>query len=356
MIAAVAVVQKARLAKVLMPALGSVVLLPVVLLGAAGGELMNGGAPVHLVPGRAADAYRNGSAWCSGLGWEVLAGVGFEESKHGSHEGAVLDPLTGRVAQPGDGAGLFGPPLDGSHGRMRLPVGRWEGWHGLAGPWLRAVGPMQFLPGTFEEHAADGDGDGAMDPHDIDDAAATAARVLCGKQPAVGDVALALRRYNNSTPYVQRVLDYALALRSGSVAAAMACPVLGPTSFTDTWLAPRSEGRLHRGVDVFAPAGAAVVAPVSGDVRFDVDRLGGLAYHLWGDDGTYFYGAHLSSFGPASGRVPAGALLGTVGTTGNAVGTPPHLHFEIHPNRRPGDGPRPVNPTPATRAACGEAS
>ena len=353
MIAAVAVVQKARLARVLVPVLGSVVLFPVILLGAAGGALMGGGAPGHPVPARAADAYRNGSAFCPGLEWEVLAGVGFEESKHGAHDGAVLDPLSGRVAR-GDGAGLFGPPLDGTDGRMRLPIGHWEGWHGLAGPWLRAVGPMQFLPGTFEEYAADADGDGTRDPHDIDDAAATAARVLCGKQPSLGDVSSSLRRYNNSAPYVQRVLDYARTLQSASVfTTAMPCPVLGPASFTDTWLAPRSGGRLHRGVDIFAPTGTAVVAPVSGDVRFDVNRLGGLAYHLWGDDGTYFYGAHLSSFGPTSGKVPAGALLGTVGTSGNAVGTPPHLHFEIHPNRRPGDGPRAVNPTAATRAACG---
>lgn len=333
-----------------------VLFVPLVMGAAAGGRAAGGGGiaveAVAGVPARALDAYRLGSRWCGGLGWEVLAGVGFEESKHGSHDGALVDPLTGRVARA-DGAGLFGPALDGSAGTMRLPIGPWEGWHGLTGPWLRAVGPMQFLPGTFEQYAADADADGSTDPHDIDDAAATAARVLCGGEPEVGDVASALRRYNDNAAYVQRVLDYAVALRSASVATAMACPVLGPTSFTDTWLAPRSGGRLHRGVDIFAPAGAAVVAPVSGDVRFDVDRLGGLAFHLWGDDGTYFYGAHLSSFGPASGRVAAGAPLGTVGTTGNAAGTPPHLHFETHPNRRPGDGPRAVNPTDATRAACG---
>lgn len=134
---------------------------------------------------------------------------------------------------------------------------------------------------------------------------------------------------------------------------AILCPVAGPTTFSDTWLAPRSGGRRHKGVDIFAPFGAEVLAPVAGTVRFDTDRLGGLAFHLWGDDGTYFYGAHLSRFGPLAGRVVAGAPLGAVGTTGNAVGTPPHLHFEIHPGRRPGDSPRPVNPTPATRAACG---
>ena len=134
---------------------------------------------------------------------------------------------------------------------------------------------------------------------------------------------------------------------------AILCPVVGPTTFTDTWLAPRSGGRRHKGVDIFAPAGAEVVAPVAGTVRYDNDRLGGLAFTLWGDDGTYFYGAHLLRFGPLAGRVDAGAPLGAVGTTGNAVGTPPHLHFEIHPDRRPGEPARPVNPTPATKAACG---
>ena len=57
---------------------------------------------------------------------------------------------------------------------------------------------MQFLPGTFDAWAVDQDGDGVANPHDIDDAVATAASYLCrGKEGAITDEAAALRRYNN---------------------------------------------------------------------------------------------------------------------------------------------------------------
>jgi peptidoglycan LD-endopeptidase LytH len=123
------------------------------------------------------------------------------------------------------------------------------------------------------------------------------------------------------------------------------CPVQGPHSFVDTWGAPRSGGRRHRGVDMMARSGTPVVAPVSGTVSHRGNRIGGLSFHLNGDDGHYYYGTHLSAYGNA-GRVQAGTVIGYVGDTGNARGNP-HLHFEIHPN-----GGSAVNPTPTVRAAC----
>ncbi len=125
------------------------------------------------------------------------------------------------------------------------------------------------------------------------------------------------------------------------------CPIAGPTSFADTWGAPRSGGRRHKGVDMFAPRGTPVVAPVSGVVRQRDNRLGGHTFYLNGDDGNVYYGAHLDSYG-ASGRVEAGTVVGTVGNSGNARYSSTHLHFEI----KPGGGPS-VNPTPQVRAACG---
>jgi len=125
------------------------------------------------------------------------------------------------------------------------------------------------------------------------------------------------------------------------------CPIGGPTTFSDTWGAARSGGRSHKGVDMFATRGTPVVASVGGEVRQRNSRLGGLSYYLDGDDGNRYYGAHLDSFG-ASGRVEAGTVIGTVGNSGNARFSSPHLHFEVMPG-----GGRAVNPTPTVRAACG---
>ena len=68
---------------------------------------------------------------------------------------------------------------------------------------------MQLLPPTFDAWAVDGDGDGRLDPHDIDDAVATAAAYLCGPAGRIDDERAALRRYNNSNAYVDEVLAWA---------------------------------------------------------------------------------------------------------------------------------------------------
>ena len=108
------------------------------------------------------------------------------------------------------------------------------------------------------------------------------------------------------------------------------CPVQGPHAFSNDYGAPRGGGRSHQGNDILAAKGTPVVANVSGVVTHRTGAVSGKAYYLAGDDGNRYFGAHLDSFG-ASGRVSAGTQIGTVGDTGDAVGGPPHLHFEIHP-------------------------
>jgi len=135
---------------------------------------------------------------------------------------------------------------------------------------------------------------------------------------------------------------------SGSVvvSGAWTCPVQGARAFTNDWGNPRSGGRRHRGTDIFAASGTTVVAPVAGTVSYRNGGLGGLSFYLQGVDGNTYYGAHMARSG-ASGRVAQGTVVGAVGSSGNASGSSPHLHFELHPG-----GGAPTNPYPTVRANC----
>jgi len=118
------------------------------------------------------------------------------------------------------------------------------------------------------------------------------------------------------------------------------CPVPGGTFFNDYGF-PRAGGRFHEGNDLFAPRGTAVVAPVSGFVHHLVGAVGGKQYRLEGNDGHRYIGTHMDSFG-VDGQVQAGDVIGFVGDSGNAAGSNPHLHFEIHLNRVDVTNPYPM--------------
>ena len=134
--------------------------------------------------------------------------------------------------------------------------------------------------------------------------------------------------------------------RGSTVVTLARCPVSGGASYADTYGQPRGGGRLHIGVDLSAPVGTPVVAPVDGSVSFSSDGAGGNTFIMTGSDGNFYYGAHLSRQGPSSGAVKAGAVIGAVGQTGNA--SVPHLHFEIH---RGGRG-NVINPYPSVARVC----
>ena len=126
-------------------------------------------------------------------------------------------------------------------------------------------------------------------------------------------------------------------------------PVEGVTTdqLEDSFGAGRHGGRSHAGIDIFAPRGTGVVAAVSGTIHSgsygDSGGAGGLRVWVEGDDGKAYYYSHLDSItvGPGD-RVEAGQQLGTVGTTGNAEGTAPHLHFSINSQVGPEEGQ--INP------------
>ena len=102
----------------------------------------------------------------------------------------------------------------------------------------------------------------------------------------------------------------------------------------DTWGAARGVGRRHEGQDIFAPRGTPILSATNGYVyKIGENNLGGQTVSVIGSGGRVYYYAHLDSYAPGleiGDRVSKRTVLGFVGTTGNAQGTPPHLHFGVY--------------------------
>jgi murein DD-endopeptidase MepM/ murein hydrolase activator NlpD len=139
----------------------------------------------------------------------------------------------------------------------------------------------------------------------------------------------------------------AASLVTASVPSQLPVPVKGvrPSDLRDTWGAARSEGRRHRGIDIFAPRGRAVVSATRGIVvTVGTNRLGGRIVRVLGPGGQWHYYAHLDRFAAIHpGQViAAGTVLGYVGDSGNARGTPPHLHYGVYRFRGGAINPYPL--------------
>lgn len=119
-----------------------------------------------------------------------------------------------------------------------------------------------------------------------------------------------------------------------------ACPT-GKAGFFNDWGFPRGSSRYHEGNDLFSARGTPVVAPVSGYANFIVGSVGGNQFSLDGVDGIRYLGSHMEAFNGKSRKVVAGEVLGYVGTSGNAAGSSPHLHFAMYLNSRA------INPYPS---------
>ena len=102
----------------------------------------------------------------------------------------------------------------------------------------------------------------------------------------------------------------------------------------DTFHAPRGEDRLHQGQDIFAPRETPVYSATEGYVwRIQENCLGGNIVWVLGAGGRVYYYAHLDRYAPeleVGDQVTIDTILGFVGNTGNAKGTPPHLHFGVY--------------------------
>jgi murein DD-endopeptidase MepM/ murein hydrolase activator NlpD len=125
---------------------------------------------------------------------------------------------------------------------------------------------------------------------------------------------------------------------------AMPLENVAKSGIADTWQAPRGDGRRHEGQDIFAPRGTPILSATSGYIyKIGENNLGGQTVSVISKGGRVYYYAHLDSYARnihVGDRVSTRSVLGYVGTTGNAQGTPPHLHFGIY------TWTGPINPLP----------
>ncbi len=177
------------------------------------------------IPSIALAAYRSAeqkmavAAPGCGVSWNLLAGIGRIESGHAG--GGAVD-ARGTAVVP-----IYGPALDGTLPGNEVIL---QSNVGNRPTYARAMGPMQFLPGTWARYAVDGKGDGTADPQNLFDAALAAARYLCSGGLNLRDpsqVMSAILRYNNSMAYAQNVLGWAAAYATGVVPVDLP-PMTGP--------------------------------------------------------------------------------------------------------------------------------
>ncbi|MFJ3229134.1 C40 family peptidase [Streptomyces sp. NPDC086783] len=177
-------------------------------VAADSGGIAEGGSAADIPP-RMLTAYKKAvqqvgkhAPKCRGMRWPILAGIAKVESNH----------ATGRsIADSGDiRPKIYGVLLNGSGAGGNTSAfpdtdgGKWDG----TANGERAVGPFQFLPSTWEGTGKDANGDGAVDPHNADDAALGAAIYLCGRGRDLtqrSQLRAAILQYNHSGPYADNV-------------------------------------------------------------------------------------------------------------------------------------------------------
>lgn len=169
------------------------------------------------IPANVLDAYRRAADLMAArdpgchLTWPVLAGVGRIESNHANGGNLRADGTT--VTR------IVGIALDGRPGVATIGDSDNGALDGDT-VWDHAVGPMQFLPGTWQIFGQDGNNDGRRDPHNMYDSALAAAIYLCQGDRDLrveANLRAALFAYNPSTAYVNAVLAWIRAYERGGV-------------------------------------------------------------------------------------------------------------------------------------------
>ncbi len=228
-----------------------------------------------------------------GLDWAVLAAIGYVESGHGRN---------------------VGPSSAG------------------------ALGPMQFMPGTWTVYGLDGDGDGRTNVMDPADAIPGAARLLSANG-APANWQRALFAYNHADWYVRQVLAQAERYRGDCSigdwprgSGRLAWPVQGPV--TSPFCERREWERCHPGIDIAVPSGTPVHAADDGTVTLarPVSGYGNFVCITHAQRLTTCY-AHLGEYRTEVGaEVSRADVVALSGCTGRCFG--PHLHFEVRRGHR----------------------
>lgn len=226
---------------------------------------------------------------------------------------------------------------ESDHGRSTLP-----GVHSGANE-AGAMGPMQFMPATWQAMGVDGDHDGVADVYNPVDAIWSAANYLCHE--GAGDPARlsdALLHYSGDPRYVETCLAIAASYASTAhqIGAALvggdyALPIERSWFDENPLLLRQPHHCCMPAIDIGVPVGTPTFAVTSGVVvRIDQPGGCGWGYQLDGDDGSTYVYCHLSDvILPSNTPVHAGDQLGSTGGAQGAVGagnsSGPHLHFGI---------------------------
>ena len=280
--------------------------------------------------------------------WPVVAGIWKVESNHATTGGRSVD-THGQVTPP-----LFGITLDGSQPGTAVIPDTDDGLLDGDRVWDRAVGPAQFLPGSWRAFGQDGNNDGSADPQNVFDAALGTVAHLCLASPGnyqdPTDLARALRRYNNSDEYVATVtgwIDYyrVFVFNQGAITSdgLYAFPLPHDAVTVDQI---RRSHHDYPASDLAVPEGTPVYAAHSGTVTNVYEpcpsckcgwgvTISGFDNHRY----TYCHGTQLAAHIQPGTRVTAGELIMSSGNTGNSQ--TPHLHLQIRNPTVPSSAPNP---------------